>query len=263
MTSARTAPPNEADVLGALERRHAAPAWAFLRQVPSATGMVNGRTIDGLAMSLYPSLGLELHAFEVKVQRSDWLRELAQPDKSLPWVSACERFWVVAPAGVVRGGELPESWGLMTWSVRGGVGAVRVTDRAKRREPDPLSREQLAGLFRALHRGVTDEDRARKTGEAFHRGYTEGVASGKRTLEGLERRLASAEREQTDAVESWRKIRAVLRPYRWQETTDAQIAERVSALAALEKTIAEARRLSDSLTGLLARFDEPTSPEDL
>jgi len=32
-------------------------------------------------MDLWPSGGLEIHGHEVKVSRSDWLRELKEPEK--------------------------------------------------------------------------------------------------------------------------------------------------------------------------------------
>lgn len=52
-----------------------------------------------------------VHGFEVKVSRSDWLRELADADKAEAWSRYCHHWWLVAPREVVRPGELPDGWG--------------------------------------------------------------------------------------------------------------------------------------------------------
>ncbi|MGW5880276.1 hypothetical protein ACWFMI_27390 [Nocardiopsis terrae] len=55
--------------------------------------------------------GIDVH--ELKVSRSDWRRELADPDKAGAWLPYCSRMWVVAPPGLIRPAELPAGWGLM------------------------------------------------------------------------------------------------------------------------------------------------------
>ena len=54
---------------------------------------------------------LPVHGFEVKVSRSDWLRELADESKADAWARYCHHWWLVAPAEVVKPGELPTGWG--------------------------------------------------------------------------------------------------------------------------------------------------------
>ena len=69
----------------------AGPAWAVLHEVPNATGAGKVRTADAIAISLWPSRGLEIHGLEIKVSRSDWRRELKQPEKSVPIQRYCHR----------------------------------------------------------------------------------------------------------------------------------------------------------------------------
>ncbi len=59
------------------------------------------------------SRGNEIDGHELKVTRSDWLRELDTPVKADAWWPYCTRWWIVAPPGVVLDGELPAGWGLM------------------------------------------------------------------------------------------------------------------------------------------------------
>lgn len=70
------------------------------------------RRCDLLRMSTrHGQEGIDVH--ELKVSRSDWRRELADPDKAGAWLPYCSRMWVVAPPGLIRPDELPTGWGLM------------------------------------------------------------------------------------------------------------------------------------------------------
>ncbi len=138
----------EARLVDALRDMHRGDAWGFLTQVPNATGFSDRvRTADALAMSLWPSRGLELHGFEIKVSRADWAKELRRAAKAEEIARFCDRWWVVAPSGVVRDGELPPTWGLLVW----GGGRLTVGMPAPKLSPEPVSRSFLASLFRCLH----------------------------------------------------------------------------------------------------------------
>ena len=62
-----------AELMKLLRGRHPAHCWAFFENVPNATGYAQRRTADAVAMALWPSLGLELHGFELKISRGDFL----------------------------------------------------------------------------------------------------------------------------------------------------------------------------------------------
>lgn len=89
-------------------------AWAFIPKVRNKAGFSATRTLDAVAMSLWPSRGLTLHGFEIKCSRSDWLREMRDPAKADAFGFALDKFWlVVANSKIVLAGELPETWGLL------------------------------------------------------------------------------------------------------------------------------------------------------
>lgn len=137
----------EADLTKRLATKHPAPAWAFLSQVRNCTGFSRQvRTADAIAMSLWPSRGLELHGFEIKSRRSDWLRELKTPDKAEEIASFCHRWWVVANAGVVEEAELPPLWGLMIPHTRG----LKVVKHAELQEAKAPTYPFLASLLRRV-----------------------------------------------------------------------------------------------------------------
>jgi len=139
-------PKTSAHVTALLRERYAAPEYAFLPQVRSRTGYGGPiRTADAMAMSLYPSRGLELHGFEIKVSRGDWLRELKEPDKAEEIVRHCDRWWIaVSDEKIVAPGELPPTWGLLV--PRRGKLTVKVD--APVLPAEPMSRAFLAAILR-------------------------------------------------------------------------------------------------------------------
>lgn len=164
------------EIIAALAKRHPAPAWAFLEQVRNGTGWAKEpRTADALAMSCWPSRGLELHGFEVKVSRGDWIRELAAPAKAEEILAYCDRWWLVTPTkGVLKEGELPPTWGHMVVDGRG----TTVKTPAPPWRPQPLDRVFLAAILRKVHEShVPLADLAEKLRAEFERGKDDGKGS--------------------------------------------------------------------------------------
>jgi hypothetical protein len=85
--------------------------YIVLEQVPDATGYAHGRWIDVVVFDLWPSKGLLRSAFEIKVSRGDFLREIANPVKYKWAVESFHEFWFVAPQDVIKIEELPANVG--------------------------------------------------------------------------------------------------------------------------------------------------------
>jgi hypothetical protein len=160
----------EGEMVTALHARYGQTAgngkrYAVAGGVRSHAGFDARRTADFMAMDLWPSKGLEIHGHEIKVSRSDWLRELAEPEKAAEFIPYVNRWWlVVSDRAIVRDGELPEEWGLM--AMRGD--RLAVIEQAPRRDALPLPPTRLAALLRAV--AQTSENRALREHERlFHR----------------------------------------------------------------------------------------------
>jgi PAS domain-containing protein len=105
-----------------LERHYINPAESmpgglFVREV-GLNGVASGRRCDALYVGFTSASGRILVGHEVKVSRSDWLRELAKVGKADTWADACHAWYIVAPPGVVKLDELPDGWGLLEPSPR-------------------------------------------------------------------------------------------------------------------------------------------------
>lgn len=160
----------ERTALDALHRRYTqlagnADRWARAEHVRNGLGFMGWddttgrstgplRTIDFLALDLWESHGCVMIGHEVKVSRSDWLRELADPTKGEAWARWCEQFYVVAPMGVVRDrAELPPGWGLILLPAHQegfATPAPRILYRATKRKPDQLPRALTFAIARSI-----------------------------------------------------------------------------------------------------------------
>lgn len=137
---------NAAFVRDALRRRYPAQEYALFFEVADATGARQTRWADAIAMSLWPSRGLVLHGYEIKVDRRDWLREMQTPAKAEAIARRCDFWWVAAPAGIVHLDELPDTWG---HQLVHNDGLITVARPAARMEAAPLDRTFLAAMLRS------------------------------------------------------------------------------------------------------------------
>lgn len=202
----------EAEVVELLRKRHAktgnggAGEYAFMAQVRNKAGFDATRTFDALAMALWPSRGLRLHAFEVKCSRSDWLREVKNPAKAEAACYLVDQFSIVASdPGIVGEGELPPTWGLLV--VKGGrlvcVKDAPMLPHADPRRPGAIERSFVACMLRAggAVPPVTAPEIAAARDAGYELGMTAGRSMGEATDESLrELRLRVREFEQAAGV---------------------------------------------------------------
>ncbi len=142
------------DIKAALRRRYAAPEWAIMFEVGDATGARHTRFADAVAMSLWPSRGLTLHGFEIKISRSDWKKERAQPEKAETIAAYCDYWTLVTAKNVVLDAdEIPPAWGWLEWD---GTKFNRRRDDT-RTDAKAIERQFLAALLRRADK--SDEER--------------------------------------------------------------------------------------------------------
>ena len=128
MSEAPTKPETETTMFARLRAYLPRDEWAVARNVPNAAGFDGTRRADAVAMALWPSRGLELNGYEIKVSRSDWRREIdGDAAKAEAVAKYCSRWWIVAPAGIVPVGELPDGWGLLESDGAAGLGRAPST----------------------------------------------------------------------------------------------------------------------------------------
>jgi hypothetical protein len=154
---------NASDIRVAMAKRWTDPEYAIMWEVGEGTGATRGRYADAVIMSLWPSRGLELHGVEIKISRSDWKREAADPQKAEAIARFCDRWWIHTPPNVVDDlSALPPAWGLREFDGKG----WKTIREAQSTEAEPVTRRFLAamlrradGMMRAMINEATREGR--------------------------------------------------------------------------------------------------------
>lgn len=123
------------------------PEWAVFFELSNGTGYGRDQAVDVFAMHCWASKKHRRVAYEVKVSRGDFLRELQQPAKREWAMGISNEFFFVAPSGVVHAGELPEGCGLKEVSSTGKV--LRTMRAAPWREAREFTTNEVAALVRA------------------------------------------------------------------------------------------------------------------
>lgn len=152
-----------ADIVSALRSHHGpggqvVPPWLFIANLRMGVGFASStnphadQSIDAWAMALWSSLKLEKVAYEVKVSRHDFFRELENPDKRQAALSVSNLFYFAVPASLVAVNEVPDEAGLVYVDGRG----CHFVKRAPRREGPAPSWSFIASVARRL-RNIADE----------------------------------------------------------------------------------------------------------
>jgi hypothetical protein len=133
----------------------------LLFDVPNVVGLNQSRRCDAVAIGMWQSSGRLIQGFEVKVSRSDWLREVRDVAKADPFIEQCDRWWLVTGhQGVAKTEEVPDAWGWMTATKTG----LRIQRPPK---PLPQDKDTMRRLWAfALIRTATDRSGDSKTMEA-------------------------------------------------------------------------------------------------
>lgn len=179
----------DSEVRAALRLRYPAGTFALMEEVGNGTGFKCNRHADAVAVGLWPSRGLFVEGIEIKVGRSDWLKELSQPDKADDIAKWCDFWWVAAGSDdIVREGELPPNWGLLV--LKGGK--MLCKKQAPKLDPQALDRAFVAAMFRRVHEGQTAvAEHARRQG--FDDGVTRGPEQHQREVDRLKSEIGALE----------------------------------------------------------------------
>lgn len=100
-------------VYGALRARHIKQEWWCLTEVP-VPGVDDpaGRYIDLFAVHRYTRRRRAV-AYEIKVSRADFAREIRHPEKRRAAEAVSTECLFAVPIGMVKPDEVPEGWGLV------------------------------------------------------------------------------------------------------------------------------------------------------
>lgn len=167
-------------VMDAIHKEHPGPEqWIVVSEVPDATSFDKGRSADAIAFGCWKSAGLGIHGYEIKVSRSDWTRELQQPQKAAGFIKRCTFWWLICPEGVANVAEMPHDWGLkeVKWTAGKGY-SVKIRKRALLNPEPKWHPNGIAALLRCAWRRSPE-------GKAFDAAVAKAYAEGREGVEEL------------------------------------------------------------------------------
>lgn len=158
--------------------------WIVLPEFRFSTGfsVYAERTIDVFCINCYPSTRHERIAYEIKVSRQDFKRELSEPMKRKPALYISNKFYFVTPPGLIAPALIPPEAGLMETT---GDKELKVIVPAPQRESYPAPWGTVAMMGR---RALEETKHARRVMKAA-REAAEKYAAGNSTPEELHRAL--------------------------------------------------------------------------
>lgn len=127
--------------------------WVVWFEVRLGTGWggTAQQSMDAFAMHEWPSESFHRVAYEIKISRGDFLRELKNPKKRRPAMRHSNQFYFITLPGVAKIEEIPADCGLIEVNTDGGLKeATRTVLDAPFRDSIPPSWRFLAGAFRRV-----------------------------------------------------------------------------------------------------------------
>lgn len=196
-----------ADLVALIRRRHEGPGWQVFTELANGTGGRAKRRADALAMAMWPSLGYEVHGYEIKISRGDVRRELQDVAKSDAVGKYCDFWWlVISDPTIIDGLIVPAGWGILTPRDR----VLRVVRPAKKRKALALDRTFVAAMIRsAISHWVPRETHNAEIKRAVENERAHGGDETKRDLERLRRMVADFEATSGITISGWRHAATV------------------------------------------------------
>jgi len=172
------------DVYRGLEKSLNRDEWVLFPEIRVPFGS-SWRTADAIGVNCWKSRGYRVAGYEIKVTRSDWLREMKKPVKAEAFERYVNEWWIVAPPGIVdlKKDDMPPGWGLMEFNGKT-MARKKKAKISKHRiiKGDPVIPVTiLASMGRRTREKLQSLPEVRMAYEQGRtRGYEEGHAEGQR-----------------------------------------------------------------------------------
>lgn len=176
--------------------------YALFFNVPDAVGTDSYRRIDAVAVGLWRSVARQVNGFELKVSRSDWLREVKNVEKADPFIERCDYFWLVtASPSIAKMDEIPACWGWMA-ATKTGLRVQRPASKLPQPNDGRMDRLFAIGLFRKMQEDLKNLPEVRQAIDAARAGKEEEI---ERQVKYATQRLENRASDAAKAVERFEK----------------------------------------------------------
>lgn len=193
---------NALEVKNLLRKKYSIPEYEIFFEVSSSTGNGNStRYADAVTFNTFSSRGYKITGFEIKVNRSDLLKELKSPEKAEEIFKYCDEWYLVVANGILKEtDEVPDNWGIMEINEKS---KIKVLKKSKKNPHVVLDRKFVASLLREKNRPFKNEivEKEKLIREEYREKYSKTVENE------VQRRLANPFRNpETVLAQKIRKI---------------------------------------------------------
>lgn len=251
--------------------RHQAPEWMTFRELVTH----DNRRIDLATFNTWPSKGGLRRAFEMKRSRSDFLRELDDPEKRKFAETYFHESWFVVTQGVCDPAEVPEGWGLLV-TTKNGDKLRRHRVARQRTDPKPIPHQVWMWAMRRVMAAHEADKWVRFDGDTVTREHVDewfehALVWERKRLAEAEGRAEASWRQYQDAAGRYSVPFQVLQGYVPDDGPEDPT-DYYSASAWVEAILAQAvrnrvqryardlRRGMQDLTALLAKLEDDDEP---
>ena len=139
-----------------LEKKYSKPEYEIFFEVSSSTGSGNStRYADAITFNTFSSRGYKITGFEIKVNRSDLLKELKSPEKAEKIFKYCDEWYLIVANNILKEtDEVPDNWGIMEINENS---RIKVLRKSKKNFNVILDRKFVASLLREKNRPFKHE----------------------------------------------------------------------------------------------------------
>ena len=150
-------------MLDLIRKRHEGDGWLVFTELANRPGFHVKRFADAFALGVWASTKYEGHLYEEKISREDLKRELRDPDKANGVGKYAKYWWLcVSEEKLLEGLVIPDVWGILTPTVRGGSRIFKVVRQAPKLDPKPIDALFAMSMIRSgLKKMVSTADHQR------------------------------------------------------------------------------------------------------
>ena len=140
-----------------LKKRYSQPEYEIFFEVSSTTGTLNNQTryADAVAFNMFASREYKIIGFEIKVNRSDLLKELKEASKAEAIYKYCDEWYLIVANNILKEtDEVPDNWEIMEINENNKIKTIR---KSKRNQNVILDRTFIASILREKNRPFSKE----------------------------------------------------------------------------------------------------------
>jgi hypothetical protein len=145
-------------MLSLVRKRHDGEGWIVFSELSNRASGRGDRYADAFALGVWASTKYEAHLYEFKTSREDLKKELRDPTKAEGIGKYAAYWWLVlANESVMRDLVIPEAWGILVPTVRGGSKILTVVRKAPKLKPVPFSPQFAIACVRNINKRFKSE----------------------------------------------------------------------------------------------------------